>query len=229
MKKRKKILEEIYQRLFEHFGPQYWWPGDGDLEIIVGAVLTQNTSWKNVEKAVSNLKGAGVLELNSLYHLPLEKLEELVRPSGFYKIKAKRLKELIKFLYKSGSIDELKNRPLRELRNELLKVKGIGPETADSIILYALEKPVFVVDAYTKRILKRIGILEKEDVPYNKVQELFMENLTPDVKMYNEYHALFVRLGKEHCTKKAPKCGNCPLSDFCDFAKERKIENKTRY
>ena len=217
----KETLKKLFQLLYSHFGPQHWWPGESELEIIIGAVLTQNTAWKNVEKAIDNLKSAGKMDFNSLHSASEEEIAQLIRPSGFFRLKSKRLKNLINYLYENGGIEALKKRQLKSLREELLKIPGIGPETADSIILYALEKPVFVVDAYTRRILKRIGLIEQERIPYDEIQRLFMENLPPDVNMYNEYHALFVKLGKTYCTKRNPNCGSCPVLEICNYGKEK--------
>ena len=208
----KKRLEETYQKLYKHFGPQRWWPGDTPFEVIVGAVLTQNTNWQNVSKAIANLKEAGVLSPQKLYSLPQDKLARLIRPSGYFNVKAKRLKAFLDFLFKNygGSLKKMFARDSEALRQEILSVKGIGPETADSILLYAGSFPVFVVDAYTKRIFSRKNII-KEDATYSEVQEIFMQSLKKDVKLYNEYHALIVRLGKDICKKSKPKCEICPI------------------
>ncbi|MDF1578499.1 MAG: endonuclease III domain-containing protein [Desulfurivibrionaceae bacterium] len=202
---------EIYHLLHRHFGPQKWWPGETRLEITVGAVLTQNTNWRNVEKAIANLKGAGLLSLAALAEAPVEILADHIRPSGYYNLKSGRLKNLIAAI--GSSDDDLENflaGDLETLRHDLLAVKGIGPETADSIILYAAEKPIFVVDAYTHRILSRHELIWAES-DYHEIQELFMTSLPEDVALYNEFHALLVRLGKEFCLKGRPKCENCPL------------------
>lgn len=205
-------LEVIYDRLYRYFGPQHWWPGETPFEIIVGAILTQNTSWQNVARAIDNLKKAMVLTPEKLHSLPLDKLAQLIRPSGYFNIKATRLKEFLKFLFKNygGSLKKMFSRPLEDLRKEILSIKGIGPETADSILLYAGGFPVFVVDAYTKRIFSRQKLLS-EDAKYHHVQELFSRSLKKDVQLYNEYHALIVRLGKDFCRKNNPKCAICPI------------------
>ena len=207
-----KELSVIYHKLYSHFGPQHWWPGDTPFEVIVGAILTQNTNWQNVAKAIDNLKKANVLNPDKLQALPIKKLARLIRPSGYYNIKAKRLKEFLRFLFRNygGNLKKMFARPLNELRREILSVKGVGPETADSILLYAGNLPIFVVDAYTKRIFSRHKIC-KIDAAYDEVQEIFMRNIKKEVKLYNEYHALIVRLGKELCKKKNPKCDICPL------------------
>ncbi len=213
IKNTKKKLLFIYERLFTHFGPQCWWPGKTPFEVAVGAILTQNTNWQNVERAIDNLKGARALSAEAIRRMPEEELAELIRPSGYFRQKAVRLKIFVDFLYKHyrGGIAAMKKEELVLLREKLLSVKGIGPETADSIILYAVEKPVFVVDAYTKRVLIRHGFIEQK-ASYYEIQNLFHENLhfQADSKMYNEYHALFVRLCKEFCRKKA-SCNGCPL------------------
>lgn len=207
-----KKIQEIYKKLYKAFGPQDWWPGDTPFEVAVGAILTQNTNWGNVEKAINNLKKAKALSAKSLHRMPVKKLAKLIRPAGYFNVKAKRLKFFIDFLIGDyqGSTQKLKKERIDSLRKKLLDVNGIGPETADSILLYALDKPIFVIDAYTKRALSRHKIL-KYDEPYEKFQELFHESLKKDVELFNEYHALFVRLGKVFCKKK-PVCEKCPLN-----------------
>lgn len=200
--------------MFRHYGPLHWWPGETPFEVMVGAILTQNTAWLNVEKAIANLKAAKVLDPHKLFKLSPAKLAKLIRPAGFFRLKTKRLKNFLQFLMEEcdGDIDKLKHQPLEKLRHKLLAVNGIGPETADSILLYALEKPVFVVDAYTRRILHRHH-LAKIDVTYHEMQELFMRHLKPDVFHFNEYHAQIVNIGKDFCRTK-PKCEQCPLNGF---------------
>ncbi len=206
-------LEEMYNRLFARFGSQGWWPGDNPFEIMVGAILTQNTNWKNVEKAIDNLKRAGVLSLDILLGLPEPLLAEYIRPAGYYNIKAGRLKNLFAMLEHEWDCDleSFLAQSRDSLREQLLSVKGIGPETADSMILYAAEQPVFVVDAYTHRILTRHDIID-DSYDYYAIQELFMDNMEEKVVLYNEYHALIVRVGKEFCKKSKPACHDCPLS-----------------
>lgn len=208
----RKSLEDIYEKLYRCFGPQDWWPGDSPFEVIVGAILTQNTNWQNVARAIDNLKKAKVLTPAKLHSLPLNKLAQLIRPSGYFNIKAKRLKSFLGFLFKNyqGKLDKMFSLTSDELRQKILAVKGIGPETADSIMLYAGGFPVFVVDAYTKRIFSRKKLFS-EDADYHRVQEIFMDNLKKDVQLYNEYHALIVRLGKDFCKKTKPKCAICPI------------------
>ena len=211
----KVVLQRIYSRLFSAFGRQYWWPGETRLEIIIGAILTQNTNWKNVERAIINLRKAKLLSFDPLLRVSLRKLAQLIRPSGYFNIKSKRLKNFIKFIEKDygGSLTLLQKQPMDKLRIEFLSVNGIGPETADSILLYAFEKPVFVIDAYTKRLFYRYGIIGK-DVKYEDLQEIFMQHLKADTQMFNEYHALIVKLAKEHCRSR-PLCEKCPLEDTC--------------
>lgn len=213
MKPRKSHLEKIYTTLLDFFGPQHWWPGNSSFEIIVGAILTQNTNWTNVEKAIANLKKAKSLTPKRLKEIPTKKLAKLIQPSGYYNIKAKRLKSFIAFLYNeyTGSIKKMFKEELHTLREALLEVKGIGPETADSILLYAGLKPIFVVDAYTKRVLNRHKLIPSK-ADYHEIQQLFLNNLPKEVQLFNEYHALIVRLGKEYC-KKTPKCNECPLNN----------------
>ncbi|MEE8358378.1 MAG: endonuclease III domain-containing protein [Candidatus Hydrothermarchaeales archaeon] len=211
-------LMSIYDVLFEYFGEQDWWPGDTRFEVIVGAILTQNTAWQNVEVAIRNLKDAELLSPRGLLKVSDEELERCVRPAGYYRIKTKRLKSFINLLFDgfAGDLDKLFSLPLPDLRSTLLDVNGIGPETADSIILYAGGKPSFVVDAYTKRIFGRIGILN-DDLTYDAVKTFFEDRLLKDVGLYNEFHALIVMLGKNFCKSKKPLCKQCPLVIFCNY------------
>lgn len=206
-------LLNIYHKLYKVFGPQHWWPGETAFEVIVGAILTQNTNWQNVKKAIANLKREKCLNPSGLKRISTKKLAQLIRPSGYYNIKAQRLKKFIKFLYNEYccSLARMAKDNLSSLRKNLLTVKGIGPETCDSILLYALNKPVFVVDAYTKRILERHNILDNH-ATYHQIQELFMKNLPRKTRLFNEYHALIVKVGKEFC-KKIPECEACPLKE----------------
>ncbi len=208
------VLSEIYHKLFQAFGPQDWWPGDTPFEIAVGAILTQNTNWGNVEKAIGNLKRQSALSAKVIHEMPAKKLAALIRPAGYFNVKAKRLKSFIGFLMNGyrGSMKRMKDEDLNPLREKLLQVNGIGPETADSMLLYALEKPVFVIDAYTKRVLSRHGIIGHEE-PYNEFQDLFHSALKRDVELFNEYHALFVKVGKTYCKRKRPLCDQCPLKE----------------
>ena len=208
-------LQEMYDRLYTHFGSQNWWPAETPFEVMVGAVLTQNTNWNNVERAITNLKDAEMLSLDRMSEMPVILLAEYIRPAGYYNIKAGRLQNLFQFIndYYMGDLEKLLELPARTLREELLAVKGIGPETADSMVLYAAAKPIFVVDAYTHRILSRHEIID-EEYYYHEIQELFMDNLEENVSLFNEYHALLVRVGKEFCKKSKPACEQCPLSGF---------------
>lgn len=204
-------LLEIYQLLFERFGPQRWWPGDTQFEIIIGAILTQNTSWKNVEKAIANLKAVDHMTPETLHYLSQDRLAELIRPAGYFNIKARRLKNFLDWLFENyqGRLSNLEQLETSRLREELLSVKGIGPETADSILLYAFERPVFVIDAYTARIMCRHHLIDL-GADYSQLQDLFQSNLPQDVKLFNEYHALLVCTGKDFC-KPTAKCPGCPL------------------
>ena len=201
----------IYQVLFDHFGPQHWWPGDSPFEVMIGAVLTQNTNWTNVSRAIDNLKTAGMLSFTALDAAPHDVVARQIRPSGYYNLKAVRLKNLLGHIRKqAGSLEDFFKEDTGTLRKNLLSVKGVGPETADSILLYAANKPVFVVDAYTHRILHRHSLIPSES-DYHELQELFLDSLPEDVSLFNEYHALLVRLGKEFCKKTKPLCASCPL------------------
>jgi len=208
------ILKKIYRKLYQFYGPRNWWPGETSFEVMVGAILTQNTSWGNVEKAIQRLKGEGVLNPEGIHYLKKSQLASLIKSSGYYRIKANRLKAFVDFLYDEygGEIEKMREETIGKLREKLLEVKGIGPETADSILLYSLRKAIFVVDAYTKRILSRHGLIS-EKASYEEVQNLFMDHLPHDEKLFNEYHALFVHLGKTVC-KKMPKCDSCPMKGF---------------
>lgn len=208
----RRKLEGIFKRLYSAFGPQYWWPADSVFEVIVGTILTQNTNWSNVQKAILVLKKKKLLTAPKLYQLPSRQLAGLIRSTGYYNLKAARLKSFLKFFfdYYAAKIKLMAAQDLKTLRQQLLTVKGIGPETADSILLYALNKPVFVVDTYTKRILSRHGLI-KVEADYFQCQDIFMRNLKNDVQLFGEYHALLVKLGKDYCRKKNPKCGSCPL------------------
>jgi len=206
-------VQEIYRRLYDFFGPQDWWPGDTPFEIMVGAVLTQNTAWTNVEKAINNLKNFDLLSFETLHSLPSAVLAEHIRPCGYYNLKAKRLQNLLNLISENydGDVDFFLGQDLATLRQDLLSVKGIGPETADSICLYAATKPIFVVDAYTHRILSRHDLVLEDEADYAQIQDFLMGNLPEDTAMFNEYHALLVRVGKEYCKKSKPKCDTCPL------------------
>ena len=204
-------LIDIYEALLEHFGRQGWWPGESGFEMMVGAVLTQNTNWTNVEKAIANLKKHDRLSPAAIDRMDREELAELIRPAGYFNTKAKRLKNLVRWFCQKyqGSTELLEGLSVARLREELLSINGIGPETADSIILYALDKPTFVVDTYTCRILIRHGFIEA-DCGYEGVKDYCESHLPVEVELYNEFHALLVAVGKHHCKVHA-QCLNCPL------------------
>ncbi len=208
-----KRLLAVFDALLAAFGPRHWWPGDSPLEIMVGAVLTQNTAWSNVEKAIANMKAQGVLTFEALTEIDEAALAGIIRSAGFYRLKSRRLKQLIAYFHRryDNRLENTAGVPTGTLRAELLAVNGIGPETADSILLYALERPVFVVDAYTKRLLRNHRLYDGDD-GYHDVQAFFTENLPEDISLFNEFHALIVRLCQEHCRKK-PLCDTCPLRE----------------
>ena len=210
----KSRLLEIYKAMRARFGYLDWWPGDSRLEICIGAILTQNTNWKNVEKAIGRIKDADAMDLKLLQGMNDRDLAELIRPAGYYNVKADRLKQFFTCIINDwqGSLDLFLERSVSELRKDLLAVKGIGPETADSIILYAAELPSFVVDAYTKRIFVRHELIDQND-DYDTVKSLFESNLPEDVDLWNDYHAQIVETGKNYCRKNA-RCEGCPLVDF---------------
>lgn len=207
-------VEEAYQRLFAAYGPQHWWPAETPFEMMVGAVLTQNTNWSNVAKALENLREEGLLDAAALHRLPSEELAELIRPAGYYRLKAGRLKRLLDLLFNrfDGSLEEMFSRSLDDLRELLLSVNGIGPETADSILLYAGKYPTFVVDTYTHRVFKRHAWIEDE-ADYHTLKDSIEAGLERSAPLFNEYHALLVKVGKEHCGPK-PRCEGCPLQEL---------------
>jgi endonuclease-3 related protein len=211
----RSLLINAYDRLYSQFGPQKWWPGDTPFEIMVGAILTQNTNWKNVEKAIANLKRDGLLSARKLLDISPARLASLIRPAGYFRVKTKRLRNFLNYFCDGhgGKIASLRSGETATLRENLLSVNGIGPETADSILLYALDKPVFVIDAYTMRILSRHDLVP-EETTYDEMQELFMDNLPRKAKLFNEYHALFVKCGKDFCRNKTPLCKECPLNGW---------------
>lgn len=215
-----RLLPQFYQAAFQAMGPQYWWPASpqgGPFEVIVGAILTQSTAWVNVEHAITNLRNARALSPRAIGRMPSRQLQRLVRPSGYFRQKARKLKAFVKFLDTrfGGSLEKMFRTPTAELREMLLAVHGIGPETADSILLYAAKHPVFVVDAYTRRILSRHGLLG-ERAKYEEMRALFENNLPRDTQMFNEFHALIVNIGKDWCRPSAPRCDTCPLGSFME-------------
>lgn len=214
-------LLEAYRLLLAAFGPQGWWPAEGDFEMAVGAILTQSTAWVNVEKAIANLKEAGLMSPEGIEGASLDQLARLVVPSGYFNAKARKLKSLSRFLFEQhgGSLASLFHVKLPEIREQLLSVWGIGPETADSIILYGAHQPVFVVDAYTRRTFSRLGFCPP-DAGYHELQGLFADHLEPDVPLFQEYHALIVVHGKGIC-RPTPLCPRCPLLDLCPYGLAR--------
>jgi endonuclease-3 related protein len=210
------LLIQIFDRLLTAYGPQSWWPADTPFEMMVGAILTQNTAWTSAEKAISNLKTEISLTPEEIGGMDPDRLQEAVRPSGYFRQKAERLHVLSRFVLDryDGKLSEVRKVSTGNLREQLLSLKGIGPETADSILLYALERPVFVIDAYTVRLFSRLGFCG-EKVKYDGAQALFMDNLEPDTTLFNEYHALIVVHSKRTCSKRAPRCGDCSLYDMC--------------
>jgi len=210
-------LDEYYNSLFTAFGPQHWWPGKTQFEVIIGAILTQNTSWKNVEPAIANLRAAGLLSPTGIGTIPLRRLQRLIRSSGYFRQKAKKLKAFCDFLRTEfgGSLKRMFATPTAVLREKLLGVFGIGPETADSILLYAGDHPVFVVDAYTKRMLARHGWID-EKAKYEDVRWMFERHAPGESGWFNEFHALIVSTGKNFCRTQEPLCGECPLGRYLE-------------
>lgn len=205
-------LKDVYERLLAAYGPQHWWPAQTPFEVLIGAVLVQNTAWRNVEKAIENLRRNDLLEPRALYEVSPEELEESIRPAGYYRIKARRLRNVLALLVEryEGSLEAMFDTDPAQLREELLSINGVGPETADSILLYAGGVPTFVVDAYTHRVLARHGWIEFR-VDYYELKDRFESELRCDAALFNEFHALLVRVGKEHCGK-TPQCNGCPLA-----------------
>ncbi|GMR03548.1 MAG: endonuclease III domain-containing protein [Gammaproteobacteria bacterium] len=209
-------FKQVYHLLFAANGRQHWWPGDSAFEIMVGAVLTQNTAWSNVEKAIANLKRAKALSPKAIANAHPRRLATWLKPSGYFNIKAKRLRAFCKWLIEQGGVAKLKKIPTEALRHALLSVHGIGPETADDILLYAFDRPVFVIDAYTRRIFSRLGLI-KGDEGYETLRAMFEQALGRDVTLFNEYHALIVIHGKDICRKR-PRCDDCCLAKRCPSA-----------
>ncbi len=205
--------QHIYDILNSHYGPQHWWPADSPFEVMVGAVLVQNTAWKNASTAISNLKEAGLMSASAITTISIDHLASLIISSGYFNIKARRLMALCEWLCDQGNIDQLKLRTLKSLRKDLLSVHGIGPETADDILLYALDKPVFVIDAYTRRLFSRLGMLDYK-ANYGRLKLGFEQSLDNDVELFNQYHALIVVHAKNICQKK-PVCKKCCLQNEC--------------
>lgn len=210
---------EVYDRLLARYGAQGWWPADSPFEVMVGAVLTQATAWTNVEKAIANLRDADALAPRAVREMDAADLEALIRPSGFFRVKARRLRALCDFIGArfADDLDAMAREPSDALRREILSVDGVGEETADDILLYALGFPIFVVDAYTRRIFHRLGA-SAEDARYADLQRIFHAALPQDAALFNEYHALIVRHAVSRCRKRSPLCEGCPLSDACEYA-----------
>lgn len=205
-------FQQVYQLLFDYYGPQHWWPADTPFEILVGAVLTQNTSWGNVEKALASLREKGLLEYETFSQLAPDEIAPLIRPSGYYNLKAQRLRNLITLVEEEygGDFALFCKGERSSLREQLLSVKGIGPETADAIMLYVCRRPSFVVDTYTHRVFSRHCMVDEES-DYHSIQEQFVNNLPEDTELYGEYHGLIIRVAKDFCKKKVPLCEGCPL------------------
>lgn len=217
-------LLDIFEQLHRHYGPLHWWPAETPFEVCVGAILTQNTNWGNVEKAVANLKRSSLLTPSAIMSAPVAQLAETIRPAGYYNVKSLRLKEFVTHLCNRyrGNLDLMFDRSVGLLRGELLAIKGIGRETCDSILLYAGNMPSFVVDAYTIRLFTRLGILSGTP-GYEETRAMFMENLPADTPLYNEYHAVIVRHCKEFCLK-TPRCARCIMKGSCDFGSARDMK-----
>ena len=217
------FLEEIYQRLFQRYGPQGWWPGDGPLDVVIGAILTQAAAWTNVEMAIRGLKDANCWSLQAIHERPVDELAAIIHPSGYFNAKARKLKAFARHVIEGygGSLSAFLGKDLEPLRRELLNIHGIGPETADDILVYAANKPSFVIDSYTRRIADRIGLLvEGPGVSYDTYQALFHDNLPSDVSLFNEYHALLDQHAKAACGK-VPNCSGCCLEDICATGRAR--------
>ncbi|MCF6283472.1 MAG: endonuclease III domain-containing protein [Candidatus Polarisedimenticolaceae bacterium] len=218
-------LRWIFEQLFNRYGPQHWWPAETPFEVMVGAVLTQNTAWLNVERAINNLKQADSLSCQQVVDLPPAELAELIRPAGYLNLKAKRLQNLCRFLLESGGESTLSSYKTDELRQALLSVNGVGPETADDILLYAFQRPVFVIDAYTRRILTAYGLIAGDE-SYEVLRSGFEAGLPLDSALFNEYHALIVKHAKNHCRKK-PQCAGCSLIERCQQGRANEAEEPT--
>ncbi|HII38409.1 TPA: endonuclease III domain-containing protein [Candidatus Micrarchaeota archaeon] len=232
-------VKAVYSRLLSAFGPRGWWPIAGEYrngdystprnsaeaeEVCIGAILAQNTAWKNVEKALDGLRAKGLLILERIAKAESNEVAECIRSSGYYNQKTLKLKAFAGLVENSDGVNDMLDRPVEDLRKELLLVNGIGFETADSIVLYAARKPVFVVDAYTKRVFSRLGLLD-EDAGYAEFKDFFEESLAPDFRVLNEYHALLVELGKRSCFKNDPDCTRCALRGNCEFARNKSKSN----
>jgi len=214
---KKPDLMQIYNKLLTAFGPQHWWPAKTVDETVIGAILTQNVAWTNVEKAINQLKSASILTLQDVLNCETKKLSDLILPARYSRQKAVYLQEIAAFFKKYNYYYQtfIEKKALEEIRKQILTVKGVGEETADTILLYALHLPSFVIDVYTKRIFFRLGLLKDEKIKYHEAQQLFHSVLNQNPILFNEYHALIVKLAKEHCQKKKPLCQTCPLASIC--------------
>jgi endonuclease III related protein len=210
-------IPKVFQALLDAHGPQYWWPGNSAFEIMVGAVLTQNTAWTNVERAIANLKAAKALSPQAILAAHPKRLAVWLKPSGYFNVKARRLRAFCRWYLEEGGLRRLRRQPTATLRAALLSVHGIGPETADDILLYALDRPVFVIDAYTRRIFSRLGLIKGTE-DYETLRRVFEQALGEDVALYNEYHALIVMHAKDICKTK-PNCRSCMLASACPFSR----------
>jgi endonuclease III related protein len=215
-------LRRYYQRLLSEFGAQGWWPAETSLEVILGAILTQNTTWRNAALAIARLRDAGMLDLKRLRGIGTERLQSLIRPAGFFRQKARTIQGILRWIEQAhgGSLEAMFSGPEDHLRAEMLQLKGLGPETVDAILLYAGGKPFFVADAYTRRVLARHGMLPAE-ADYHEAQEVIHRRLTRDARVYNEFHALLVETGKRYCRRREANCGECPLESFLPSAGRR--------
>ena len=218
------ILGTYYDALFQAYGEQHWWPGETAFEVVLGAILVQNTSWVNAARAIANLRGAGLMTPTALAKTSRGKLARLIRPSGYFRQKARKVQKFLGFLRRKyqGSLEVMFRTPTARLREELLGVHGIGPETADSILLYAGKHAVFVVDAYTRRIMKRHGLTHGGE-SYEELRGLFERSLPNDVSLFNEYHALIVHIGKKYCRSREARCTNCALRAFLPEGAEARL------
>lgn len=223
----RRQIAVFYRRLLRALGPQHWWPARTRFEVIVGAILTQNTAWQNVRRTIENLRRAGLLSFAAMRRAPRPELATLLRPSGYFNQKAKKLDHFLRFVVREhgGSLARMFRQPTARLRDRLLGLNGIGPETADSILLYAGGRPAFVVDAYTRRILARHGLIREED-DYEEIKRLFEANLPRSVRTYNEYHALLVEVGKRFCRPRQADCAACPLGSFLTKRQRWQIQKK---
>ncbi|KOY65403.1 endonuclease III domain-containing protein [Clostridium sporogenes] len=209
-------LMEFYFPLLDNFGDQHWWPAETQFEVIVGAVLAQFTSWRNAAKAVNNLKEENLMDISELHKATLDQVKDLIHPAGYYNRKAQIIKNVLNYIVDNfdGNLEKMFKLEDNELRKGLLTIKGVGKETADSILLYSGNKNIFVVDAYTRRIFSRTGHIKGTE-EYDQIQKLFVSNIPCDVKLYNQYHALIVKLGSDVCLKRNPRCGECPINNLC--------------